>query len=68
MDKYIKALNLAKAGTLQGWASLLRGVLEQTPHRYKDLAYKVGLFIGEMEAMSKEWRDSIPPHPPEERN
>ncbi len=62
MDKHIKAVSLAKAETLHGLAQLLRGMVDQTPRNYKALSEKLGLFIGEMEAMAKEWRDSTHSH------
>lgn len=68
MNRFYRELCAAKAETLKGWASLLRGMLEQTPHSYKELAEKVRLFAGEMESRGQEWEDSIHPHPPEQRN
>lgn len=68
MNRYDKALSLAKAATLHGWAQVLRNVLKQRAHTYKDLSEGVEAVIMEMEDRSKEWSDTIHPHPPEQRN
>lgn len=65
MDETTKYVRMAVSATLDGWASMLRYLVDGgwAPVEHGNLAEKVGLFAQEMEERSKEWADSVPRPP-----